>query len=508
MRGNELSDGFASGFSLASNFMHQREAEKLQKERQDLELALANLKTGGGVGRINRHEGPNGEQVADAIPLSPSEQEAFTAGKPLGSLQFVGDTYINPGAADLAEQQDRANKLADQKALIEAHFHNTVAGKQIDLDNEIRRLHESATIAEKAGDQKSKQDLENRLTILREQQNFLSGARGSAADRLEHSRIKERYALAMKDYKANPDDPAVQAELEDAKGEYTKSIAAGAGDDLLQQQSRVGARAEQIKQDNEYQQKLGEYNDARKKYDSSWFKVFKTEPVPPTRPGATPVNTPIASVPPGYNSEAGTVPDASTPTVATSVPTPAAPSQSTALGSDAKAQLDARLGMNQGVTITGEDIAHGLKTAASLPKAALKAVYDRTGRPVAEAIGAEYANAFPEQSELDYANKLHRDLQSAGVDTSAADDAYRRMNGQGEYYPGQPIPPNTPRGYIDVVNKLAEKNTKPLVAYANLQRKRAVDTTAAANAIKADYQSGKLSKDDARAALLKIGFKQ
>lgn len=158
-------------------------------------------------------------------------------------------------------------------------------------------------------------------------------------------------------------------------------------------------------------------------------------------------------------------------------------------GERADHALKSRLGLNESgnpsrsLEITGADIKASAKQVLADLATSGRWVGSIPGKilnPIGEAIGADYANAFPNKSEMEFAQKLHILLQDAGVDTKEADDAFKKMNGI--QVPDANAPggmtlggSNTPRGYISEVNKLADTHSEQIAKRLNLERVRAVD---------------------------------
>lgn len=158
-------------------------------------------------------------------------------------------------------------------------------------------------------------------------------------------------------------------------------------------------------------------------------------------------------------------------------------------GERADLALKSRLGLNESgnpagsLEITGADIKASAKQVLADLATSGRWVGSIPGKilnPIGEAIGADYANAFPNKSEMEFAQKLHILLQDAGVDTKEADDAFKKMNGIS--VPDANAPggmtlggSNTPRGYITEVNKLADTHSEQIAKRLNLERVRAVD---------------------------------
>jgi hypothetical protein len=450
---NDLIDGFNAGLRLGNSFveaMNEKERLKLAKDRMDLELALQNLKTGGGVGRINEVPVEGDRPAAlSAIPLSPAEQKAMDAGKPLGDLQFFGKTYVNPTAMELSEDADLEKKLNYQTKLADAQFQHTVAGKRLDLDNQIRLLQEKALAAEAAGDKARKEGLENQITLLHERAKILgtTGTAGSSS-KLKDSLIKD---IKVAQYLFEK-DPSSKNKLRLQKAQEAYDASLPGGEDLDQE-------AKALEEDEKYQTDLEAHNAEVAAYEKSW-NPFKKKPGPPP---VHPRSKVLSTEPPVSAPEAE--PPAS-PTEKIYAPPSEAP-----VTNPADEELKAQLGVNDGIVITGEDIAKSAKdlgrTIVNIPKK----VYDATGRKVAEAIGEDYAHAFPEKAELDFAKTLHAKMKRAGVDVSRADRGFININGKGTYYPNRDNGPITERQYIDTVSELANKHAKEIARQMNLERK-------------------------------------
>jgi hypothetical protein len=199
---------------------------------------------------------------------------------------------------------------------------------------------------------------------------------------------------------------------------------------------------------------------------------------------------------------------ASTPQGSPIAPTapalPAAPLKPAAVAPSAKDQIEANLNPAATRTDLVGNVGQGVDTALGDAKAGAKYVYDKTFKKVGNAIGDSVAQDNPNSNEMDTANKLHAQLQRAGVDTGNLNDAYQVMNHR---FPSSTSADKTPEGvsatrhYVDLVQKAATENKDVL-------NKQVVDQREKIKSIQADYNAQLISREEARRRLAQLNIIQ